>query len=309
MRTLKTFLLAALAIAIAFGLFPSPAQAQGFNVNGLYVQPFKAVTVAGSVTAVHTVPAIWVRYAGTSAGTATVAIAAGGDVTFQVAGANDTTVNPASGAFAAACGATPGVLDLSTPAATCDTLGEVVDVINSSPNWVAWLDAALRADTSDNALKDFVAASAKTAIGIPLYQETTTGLTATVNLSADETKGVRNASPGEYGKLPNSPFADINTTLLYASENITTTDNAANLQKVYCVIENYQPKGKSSSETATLLFQKAVASTGTVGTVNEFVNAGGLTCSGGKLLYRVNGNTTLTAPSIVVTGVRQVKPN
>jgi len=306
MRRMKKFLMVAAALVAAVAMLPSPTAAQGFQVNGIQVAPFRAVSNSDVITAVHTVPALYIKYVGSSAGTATVAVAAGGDMTLQVAGANDTTVNPAAGLFAAACGATPGVLDLSTPAGTCNTLGKVVDVINGSANWVAVLGSALRADTSDNALKDFVAASAKLETGLPIYQETTSGLTATLDLSAFSTRGIRNWLPNSNGKLPANPFADFNTVLQYASENVTTTDNAANLINVYCVTEANNKGGVSSESVRTMYFE-ALAATTTTGKVDEFLNAGGLVCNGGKLLVRVNGNTTLTAPALLATGYVQTK--
>jgi hypothetical protein len=84
-------------------------------------------------------PLMWIRYLGDTASGATLAIAAGGDMAFTTDGTTaDTTVN------------TTGSIDLSTPAAAVDTIGEVLDMINASANWSVVLLAGLRSMSSDN---------------------------------------------------------------------------------------------------------------------------------------------------------------
>ena len=303
MKNLLKYAAVGLAFGLAFLSGPTPVvDAQGVSFRGVQVKTFQALTAADNITAVHTVPAIYVKYVGDAAltTTATVAVAASGDATFQVNGVNDTTIN-----VLANCGAAVGVLDLSTPAATCDTLGEALNAINESVNWVAVLGSALAADTSDNALKDVAATNAATPFGLALNQETTTGLTITVNPIVNRSTGILNwvqtKTGSGAGKLNKNPFEDYNTTLLYASENITTTDGAGNLTKVFCVVENYSQKAKYT-EVSTLIYQEAAALTTVTGKIDEFINAGGLVCNGGKLLVRVNGTTTLTAPTVLATG-------
>lgn len=93
----------------------------------------------GSTTEGQASIAMRIRYIGT-VGTPTIQVSAAGDLQFEQNGAVDTSVS------------SDGVIDLSTPSATEDTLGEVVGVINASPHWQAILVDALPSDKSDNVL-------------------------------------------------------------------------------------------------------------------------------------------------------------
>lgn len=327
---MKNFLKATvvgLAGLVAFaGLLPqiplSPVNAQTLTSGGVQIVPFRSLPAVEIFTAVVTQPAIYVKYVGTAAGAATVAVAAGGDVTVVANGAADATINAAG----TVCGATPGTLDLSTPAAGCDTLGEVVDLFNASPNWVASLHGGLRSDSSDNTLNTLVTADAKNPAGLALINDQAVTLQMTVTLIPKTTgpiTGFPGLAPGSDpgitaytsgNKVIPNPFADRTTTLLYAHENITTTDNAANLFRVLCVIPSSKAGTSTTgtavpvgSESVIELYREAAAATTVTGKIDEFVNAGGLECPGGKLLVRVNGNTTLTAPVLFGTGFVRFK--
>jgi hypothetical protein len=158
------------ALVLAFLLAAANLHAQSVTPVGRNLNS----DTAGSV-------AILVKYIGTSTSATTdIAVAAGGDATFRVAGAADTAVNTV--AAGSLCGATPGTLDLSTPAATCDTLGEVVDVINASGTWIAVLVDGLRTDLSDNTLFTRSVTSGVEAAGVPLFFDSTVSLHASVAL-------------------------------------------------------------------------------------------------------------------------------
>lgn len=101
--------------------------------------PSQGVTVLGSASVGAAI--MWIRYLGDTASGATLEIAAGGDATFTTDGTTvDTTVN------------TNGVIDMSSPGAGTDTLGEVLDLINASANWEAVLLAGQRSDLSNNVI-------------------------------------------------------------------------------------------------------------------------------------------------------------
>lgn len=117
---------------------------------------------------------IVVRYVGSEAsGTVTVA---SGDITFKhgdlASEAVDATID--SG------GDDPGVIDVSD--ATADTMGEVVDLINGSANWEAYLAGCLRADASAGYLLNKSATQAKTTAGIVLYKDTSAALNLGVSI-------------------------------------------------------------------------------------------------------------------------------
>lgn len=146
------------AFGLALLLFSSlaPAQSSYLTALGRYVD---GEVVSFNQTAEDGDIALFVRYVGTTVGTNTVAVAAGGDIAFVEDSSADTTIGT--------CGATPGTLDVSNTA--CDTLGEVVDLINSSANWVAVIHAGLRTDTSTDYLATLSATDAGLVEGVSLY--------------------------------------------------------------------------------------------------------------------------------------------
>ena len=109
-----------------------------------------------------------VRYVGSQA-SATVEVAAtSGDITFKHGDlgseAVDSTID--SG------GDDPGVIDVSD--ANANTMGEVVDLINASPNWEAYLVDCLRADASGTLLLTMSATQANKTVtpqGVRLYKD------------------------------------------------------------------------------------------------------------------------------------------
>ena len=321
--------------AVVLGAFviaaPSLAVAQQVNVFGAQIQPFKATMVSDAIGAVDTTVALYVRYVGSSAATSTVAVTGNNSMAFVDGGAADATVNVQD---SNACGATPGTLDLTN--ANCNTYGGLVDRINKSKNWVAVLAGVLRSETSNANVNNVAASNAvKNPDGLGITVKTSAQLVVTgIGLPGGGRfpagilggqkglpvtglpGGIQNWIPVSFSGLPTTtgagkpggafvPFADTDTSLLYASENVTSTGAVGNMI-VYCVYESYKFNGGlGSTETAVNLFQKAGAATTVTGILNEFINSGGLKCSGGKLLYRISATTTLTAPTIVVTAVRQ----
>ena len=149
MRKLAFALIAVAALCAAISYTP--------DVSAQNVPLFRGQmlrSVVENTSAVDGDIAIVVRYVGAScSGASTVAVAAGGDISFVACGSADTTVN------------TTGTIDCSTPPAGNDTLGEVVDLINASSNWRAVLLDGLRSDSSDNTLATLVAADAKPLTG------------------------------------------------------------------------------------------------------------------------------------------------
>lgn len=102
------------------------------------------------------------KYLGASSDGATVAIAAGGDMAFTT---NGTTADSAV--------SSDGTIDLSTPAAGENTIGEVCDVINASGTWACVLVDVRPSVATDNTLSTLAETS------------TTTGLSATYNLDGN----------------------------------------------------------------------------------------------------------------------------
>lgn len=205
--------------------------------TGKYGSPLPAhlnSDTAGSV-------AMLVKYIGTGT-SATVAVAAGGDMTFQVAAANDTTVN------------TTGTIDCSTPGASTDTMGEVCDLINASANWVCVLVDALRSDSTDNTLAELSTAQATRADGVALYFDSA--------VAASYHAGMALLPPGyqtdirpwiaKNGKPLENPFAGQQTAVRWVEGYSTyATTGTFNIYSV-------KPKNRKTggSETVTTLWSE-----------------------------------------------------
>lgn len=240
----RSFVLAALLAVLS-----APAFAQ-YPVSG-----HVGSDTAGSV-------AMLIKYIGTAAASATtdVAVAAGGDMTFRVAGVASTTVN--SGAV---CGAVVGTLDLSTPAATCDTFGEVVDVINATSDWRAVLVGALRSDSPDNTITTFAVASAMRADGLPLYFDSAVSLTTSIPLIPDNCKTDIRCFMTPQGQLLENPFAGTQTDIRWV-EGYATYATTGNFN-IYSVLPRQKAVG---SETVTTLWTEATGASGTNKQLTQF---------------------------------------
>ena len=129
---------------------------------------------------------ILVKYIGVQAsGTVTVTVTTG-DITFKHGVLSsevvDTTIdsgNPSD----------PGVIDVSET--NSDTMGEVVDMINASPNWEAKLVDCLRADPSTVAmLLTMAATQAKVTGGLKLVKDTSATLNISLAIDRSIFKGI-----------------------------------------------------------------------------------------------------------------------
>lgn len=318
----KKFL--AIVTAVLVVLAGKPVNAQGIGAPGIQVQPFYSQYIGKAVTAVTTDVVGYIKYVGPTSQAATVAVAAAdSDVTLQVAAANDATVNIQAGGLGP-CGASVGVLD--TADTDCDTLGELADHVNASANWRFAIVTGLRADTTANTIFTQAATDAKVPNGVALLWETPQRLSINVGLlpysdgsgafggyPAGTDLGITNFLSRDNrgavgGLLATRPFADRDTVVQYASENVTST-GAVGQFILYCSFDNYSNQGKQQAGTQTdiVLYQEAGAATTVTGKIDEFVAAGGLVCSGGRAWVRISATTDLTAPLVVITGYQRLK--
>ena len=227
-----------------------------FAATGAFTQ--QSVTPVGRTLNSDTAGsvAMLVKYIGTSTSATTdVAVAAGGDMTFRVAGAADPAVNTV--AAGSLCGATPGTLDLSTPAATCNSLGEVVDVINASGTWIAVLVDGLRTDLSDNTLTTLSVTTGVAAKGVALYFDSPVSLHASVALlpTGCETDIRCFATPSN--KLLENPVGGTYTELRYLEGQ-----SAFATTSIWQVFSVKSSNKGSGAETVTTLMTAATGATG-----------------------------------------------
>lgn len=232
-----------LTIALALGLASIVSAQATYPVSGHI-----SSDTAGSV-------AMLIKYVGTAAPSATtdVAVAAGGDMTFRVAGVASTTVNSA-----AVCGAVAGTLDLSTPAGTCDTFGEVVDVINATSDWRAVLVGALRTDSPDNTLTTFGVAAAMRAEGLPLYFDSAVSLTTSIAMIPDNCKTDIRCFMSPQGLLKENPNGGTQTDVRWI-EGYSTFATTGTFN-IYSVKESNKA-GTGASVISTLHSEVTGAST------------------------------------------------
>lgn len=275
----------------------STLMGQGATVQGVQVSTFLAKGVSDVVTAIDTDVALYVGMVGGGwTSSATLAVEADGNLTFVYNGAAYTGFEcPVSGALG-------GVIDVSD--AACNTLGEVVDIINADTTGVfrAAIASGLRADSSNDS---FLALSATDAVenvgGVAINWDSSTLFHANASLLPQgQAGGLRNWVPKK--KILANPFADYDTILLYASENITSSGTVGNFT-AYCVVENYVDGQSTSSETVRTMYYETGGATTATGKIDEFLNAGGLVCNGGKVVVRQATGTDLTVATVIATGI------
>jgi len=131
--------------------------------------------------------ALVVRYVGDE-DSATITVAADGNITFKhgdaASEANDTSIGGDADS-----GAT---IDVSET--TEDTLGEVADLINSSPNWKCYIKDALRTDSANDTLLAMAEATISPNEDKSLYKDTTVALNIARSISLQDNLGETDVS-------------------------------------------------------------------------------------------------------------------
>lgn len=278
---------AILAAVASLAMLPALATSQAANLFGVQVTPFSAVPVGGIRVAADTGPALVIKYNGTTTDPS-IAVEADGNLTFLVGDAAYTGFEcPVSGALG-------GVIDVSD--AACDTLGEVVDIINADQSdnsgFYAIIAAGLRADSSnDSFLADVDDTDVSTPTGEVVYWDSSTldddeivFVSQWLTQAQYALDAIGTALDPERQRLPVNPWAGSDTVLLDAGENITNAGTVGDFDAL-CVVETYKHTG--GSEVATVMYREAGAATTVLGSINEFLNAGGLRCRDGKVVVRI----------------------
>lgn len=247
---MKKLLVFAASIVLLLGFLAPVAFSQG----GLkQIDAFMAGrSVADSQTAENGEAAIIVRYIGTAANAQIAVSAAGtGDISF--------TEDVGSGLAADASvicptGGTGGTIDVSD--GDCDTLGEVVDIINAEAgaNWVAVVHAGLRSLSSDTDLFALTATSnVMRPEGQDLNRDTTEADDVWFVLS--ENQDGRDYFTINGGLIPN-PYRGKRASLFHLLYNLNLSDGAQTFV-FYSVRPNNLVGG--SAEVVTTLFAVVLA--------------------------------------------------
>lgn len=283
--------LIAFALAALLGVVPAFAQ-----VSPVSFAPQPVLSVAGNVSATTgDTPCVLFKYKGTTAGKPTVEVAAGGDVTFKIAGSADTTTGSPS---------LNGVFDLSTPAAAVDTMGEFVNLVNTTgSNWVGVLVSCLASDLTDNTLDTLAATEALNPKGAALFRDVAVAsATSTFSAQVAALQAGKETDISFFltGNKPNTnPFAGVQTYVQNVRERITSTGTIG-LFAVLGVTRTYDSNGKVAETVRTLWSETGAATT--VEKAKDF-NSGPIVSAPGELLIvRQRSGTDLTAAQMQIVG-------
>lgn len=240
--------------------------------------------------------ALLIRYVGSGGGTVTVA--ANGDITLKkgtvASSAVDTNIE--CDASIAAAGSRSGIIDVSV--AACDTLGEVVDIINSqSTEWRAVIVGGLRADSSNDTLLVRSETTANAVDGLPLYIDTDVALVATIALTPSFS--IRWFING-VNSLKTNPYEGLQSSLFYF-RGLSTYGSGTSTMALYCVDVRNSVDG--GSETVTTKFSIAAGAT-TVDKVNDFTPLLlGIPCNRDqKALARITNSAAMATTSVTALG-------
>jgi hypothetical protein len=285
MRKLFTILTAVLALAV-----PSAVQAQ----SNSFREPIDAVL--GSNVADDTAVTLVIFYIGPEVNGKVVTASGSITLTSGAAGAEaaDTTIEcPLVTTYG-------GVLDVSN--AACDTVGELVDIVNSTSGskWRLFPVAALRADvlTTTN-LVAATYASANKPNGAALLVDTSVALHTSIVL------GNVQAKVSDFFTAGNLPLTNPykGQWVMFTSLDEVATYTGAGLVEIYDVEIAFNPLTGKYTEVATKVLTRA-----TPGATTAW---GNLTPNGGfglwlkkdhKVLVRVKAATTFTTAQVLVNG-------
>lgn len=190
--------------------------------------------------------ALYCKYIGTSA-CASIAIDAGtGDATFTdgTCGA-ETATDTFECPVAAPLG---GVIDVSN--GSCNTIGEFVDIVNASTDWRCLPYAALRTDTTVDALVTIAATQATAPNGLGLAYDSSVFLSTTAVLAPATTQGYRFLSGTTGTGFTPNPWANSQAILTHVY-GVSTYGAGTSVMAVYSVRRNFAATG---SETVTTLY-------------------------------------------------------
>lgn len=264
------------------------------------------VGVSDAITAVSTDVGLYVKYVGAAqTGTATVAVdAATGDIAFVVNGGADTDLG---------CPTATGTIDVSD--ASCDTVVEVLNVINKSTNWRAAPGAMIGTDTTINTLITRSAAVASGPDGVALLKDTAVALNVTADLTPNYYSGGRSIKfflqPGGGGALKQTlnfnPFAGLATWIAYATETITSSGTVGAFSILGVTGTHTGVQGTASYgyiETVRTILSQVGAAT-TVEKNYDLTRFPARGNPGERILVRIASGTDLTVPKVGGYGIQQ----
>lgn len=251
-----------------------------------------------------------VRYVGTNASGGTVTVAgADGNLTLSqgavASSTGDATVKCPAGAAA-------GVIDVSD--AACNTLGEVINIINASANWVAVpLDGLLSDDMDCAASAGCLATRAEVTASLPegvgLLTDIPVALNTTIALVPSEARRIDfyiSGSAGTSAVLKRNPFSGYRT--FVASQLATATFTGTLNMTISTALTTFLRS--STTESVTSLYGPVAG--GATGVSKTFIALGDpvkvLADSDQRVILRLTATTTLSAITHTALGYRAPYP-
>lgn len=293
MKRTLTLLLALVALSLSMPSPPEAVHAQRF----LTLDKIAAGDpVSASVTADDTDVAILVKYVGPLT-TADVAVAATtSDFTFRQDATADTTLEcPVSGALG-------GIIDVSD--AACNTLGEVVDTINSSADWRAWIIDGLRSDSSDARLLTLSATDATLEDGLKINWDTSTAFETKRALTTARTARAYLAGrPQQNAVVTPNPFQGTRVVYWYGNATSTFASGTSNF-RIYSVKVNHKTGKSKSTETVTTILGPIAGGATTVNKEFDFSEAGVYCEKDAKCLVELKNSAAGSAVQLVAYGTQ-----
>lgn len=249
-----------------------------------------------------------VKYVGTNASGGTVTVAANGNITLAQGAVGSATAD----ATVLCGGGGNGVIVVAN--ASCDTLGEVINAINASNNWIAVpLDGLLSDDMNcggSGCLKALSEATASILGGKGLFVETAVVLNSTIALLPPEARQIEFYVAGQVGSgavLKRNPFAGYRT--FVASQLATSTYGAGTSSMSISTVAPIYTRA-SSTESVTTLYGPIAGGATTVSktfiALSDPVKV--LADSDQKVILRLTNTSAMSVVTHTVLGYRAPYP-
>lgn len=302
---------AALALLLTFTVLQLPVptvQAQNINSRALNdwlnAEPVSAVS-----TGDDTDVALLIRYigVGTSNSGLVEVSAATSDLTFTqgVQGSEVASTElecPVSGALG-------GIIDVSN--AACNTLGEVVDIINDSASWRAVILDGLRSDVADARLVTAAATRATTPDGLSIKWDTSTAFDYQMALvpPAFRKMSAYLRSPGTgltsgLSQLETDIFDNSDTTFLVGNATSTYGSGTSALTVYSVDVGKYNRASGTNSEVVTTIYSEPGGATTANKIYDDAAQVGGFRARPNeKMLIRLDNSAAMSAVSFRMYGL------
>jgi hypothetical protein len=290
---------------------PLSAQTAAITLWGFTTPPEPAFA---SVTADDSDVAMLVKYIGPVGASGTT-----NSGTVQIAASSALFKSGAQGAETNAAtdptcpgGGTNGTIDFTN--AACDTLGEMVDIINATTTWRAVLVAGFRSDFTYSTTVRLVALAATRATtpdGVQIKFKTANNLTSSLlvapgRFTTSISSYLAGGSAGQPRAFISNPFYNRRSVLLLGNA-LSTYASGTSIYNIYSVLVKDRPAGAAgvgtgSSETVSLLYSD-VGGASTVLKAFDFRDIGIASNRNEKMIVRLTNSVAMSVTNNRAYGI------